>query len=239
MKDFVERTEELFKLMNRAKEENSDSYILYRNEIVELNLRLVAHVLKKYRPYTDDQYQAGCMGLIAAVDTYNKDTEVPFPNYACFCIEREIHKMYRHEKKLIENILASQMIYLDEVKYRDNEDNLDPHEMIPDILAEEELERLLEENDLTKFFETIIIPSIEEVAGNTKGQKTKVDLPKWINLEIQLFLELAEIDSQKARFNMTQMAKIVGLSLQRVRGRHQQVIEKIKKRCKELGFDVN
>ena len=78
MKDYNEHTMELLKKMK------TDEYqsLLYRNKVVEYNLRLVAHVLKKYRPYTDDQYQAGCMGLILAVDTFDEERGITFANYA-------------------------------------------------------------------------------------------------------------------------------------------------------------
>lgn len=235
MKTFTETTMELFHKI----EINPENRLWYRNMIVECNLRLVAHVLKKYRPYTDDQYQAGCMGLIVAVDTFNKNREVPFASYACFCIEREIHKMYRAQKNFIENILADQMIFLDDTTYLNNGDEVNMEEIIPDTYAEEAFSQVLEENDLSALFVKIIIPSVENVANNTKGQEVKVDLSEWKTLELRYILELAEVESQKARLNLSQIAKALGLSVQNTRNKHKRVIEAVKNTLKENGYELN
>lgn len=216
-----------------------DNSLLYRNMIVEENLRLVAHVLKKYRPYTDDQYQAGCMGLIAAVDTFNEDVGVPFPNYACFCIEREIHKMYHRETRLLENVFKDSMIYLDAQTEFQNGDEVDIKETIADILAEADFDKMIQEYDLNTLFETIIIPAVEEIADNTQGQKTKIDMELWKKLELQYILEFAQIYSQKARFNLSQMAKVLDVSVQNIKNRHVRVIELIKKKCIERGYEID
>jgi RNA polymerase sigma factor (sigma-70 family) len=234
MTNFVGRTVELFNKMKV----NPSSRLLYRNEIVEINLRLVAHVLKKYRPYNDDQYQAGCMGLIVAVDTYKEEKGVPFPNYACFCIEREIHKMHRDGNKLIENILKDSLIYLDEKTTITNGDEMCIGELIADPLADEGFMKVLQDNNLENFFEKVIIDSIETIAGNTKGLNTKIDLTQWKSLEIRYILELAQVESQKARLNLSKMAKILDMSTQNIRNRHERVIDCIKKRCNELGYTV-
>ena len=60
------------------------------NKVVVLNMPLVHTVLSKYKPYTEDQVQIGYLGLISASRTYKITRGVPFYNYACFCIEREI-----------------------------------------------------------------------------------------------------------------------------------------------------
>jgi uncharacterized protein YfbU (UPF0304 family) len=179
------------------------------------------------------------MGLILAVNTYKKETGVPFANYACFCIEREIHKMHKQEGKLIENILANNMIYIDSYKAINDEDDISQHDVIPDVLAEEELDRLLEENDIQEFFNQIIIPSIQDIAGRSQVVHRKVDMEFWTNLEIQLFLELAEVDSQKARINFKRMAEALNISIPNVKGKHSRVIARIKERCKERGYDVD
>ena len=96
MVNYTDETNRLFNL----KKELSDKYDIQmvRNKIVELNLRLVPHVLKKYTPYTDDQLQVGYIGLIVAADTYNVDRNVPFASYACFCIERHLQMEYKSQK---------------------------------------------------------------------------------------------------------------------------------------------
>lgn len=216
-----------------------DNKLWYRNSIVEINLRLVAHVLKKYKPYTDDQYQAGCMGLIIAVDNFNDAIGVPFHNFACFCIEREIHKQHRVQKTFIENIFAENMVYLDSSTMLKNGDEVDYNDIIPDTLSEEDFNNVLDEYDLSNLFSQFIVPCVEMIAGKTKGQETKVDINEWKNLELRYILELANIESQKVRFNLSQMAKSLGLSVQNVRNRHARVIETVKVMLKESGYNVD
>jgi RNA polymerase sigma factor (sigma-70 family) len=236
MNNYMEKTIGLLKKM-KLEEERA---LLYRNEIVELNLRLVAHILKKYRPYTDDQYQAGCMGLIVAVDTFDETRNIPFPLYACFCIEREIHKMHRKQERMFENVFKDNLVYLDDTSSAKQGDDeaLAVSELIADPTTDDEFMKVLQDNDLEDFFSKVVIQSVEEVAYNTKGQQTKFDIKEWISLEIRYILELAEIDSQKARLNLSTIAKILGMSPQNIRMRHQRVINVIKHRCNNIGYHI-
>ncbi len=228
----LEKTLKLFEKM----EKNPENKLYYRNLIIEENIKLVPHVLRRYRPYTDDQFQAGCLGLIVAVDTFNPTKEVPFPMYACFCIEREIHKMYKEERRRIENVFAEKMVYLDAPVRIKNDDEALQGDLISDVLAEEEYNRIIEEYDLKKLFKEIIEPCVRAVAQNTKGQATKVNIEDWIKLELLYILDLASIDSQKVRLNYSKMAKHLGLSVQNVRNRHLRVIKLIRKKLTERGY---
>ena len=61
-----------------------------RNILVEHNLRLVAHVVKKYyasREDQDDLVSIGTIGLIKAVSTFKPDKNIRLATYACRCIE--------------------------------------------------------------------------------------------------------------------------------------------------------
>jgi RNA polymerase sigma factor (sigma-70 family) len=233
--DYVEETNKLFYKI-KVDPENK---IWYRNCIVEKNIKLVPTVLRKYMPYTDDQYQAGCLGLIIAVDTYDATLEVPFSSYACFCIEREIHKQYKKQQKSIETILAKNMIYLDENTTLKNGDTVRKSETIADIMAEESFDEVLEQNDLSLLFQKVITPSVENVASRTGGQHVKIDLEMWKKMELRYILEMAEIESQKARFTLAQMANELNVSLKNIRDRHRRVIAAIKVKCKEEGYDVD
>ncbi|MBQ4576279.1 MAG: RNA polymerase sporulation sigma factor SigK [Firmicutes bacterium] len=74
-----------------------------RNRLVEHNLRLVAHIAKKYtgneRSF-DDLISIGTIGLIKAVDTYKRGKSVRLATYAAKCIENEILMYIRSSKKL-------------------------------------------------------------------------------------------------------------------------------------------
>ena len=64
-----------------------------KNKLVEHNLRLVAHIIKKYYHCVSDQddlVSIGTIGLIKAVNTYNPDKKIKLSSYASRCIENEI-----------------------------------------------------------------------------------------------------------------------------------------------------
>jgi len=69
--------------------------------LIERNLRLVAHVVKKYQNIDedmDDMISIGCIGLIKAIDTFDVN-KGRLATYACRCIDNEILMMLRNKKK--------------------------------------------------------------------------------------------------------------------------------------------
>ena len=73
-----------------------------RNMLVEHNLRLVAHIVKKYdtkEAMTDDLISIGTIGLIKGIDTYNGDRKTKITTYAARCIQNEILMHFRSQKK--------------------------------------------------------------------------------------------------------------------------------------------
>lgn len=73
-----------------------------RNILVEYNLRLVAHIIKKYNNFerdTDDLLSIGTIGLIKAINTYDTEKGNRLVTYASRCIENEILMMLRQERK--------------------------------------------------------------------------------------------------------------------------------------------
>lgn len=74
-----------------------------RNKLIEHNLRLVAHIVKKYENTYDDKddlLSIGTIGLIKAIDTYNDDKGTKLATYAAKCIENEILMQLRMNKKI-------------------------------------------------------------------------------------------------------------------------------------------
>lgn len=70
--------------------------------LIEHNLRLVTHIIKKYQHLEDDiedLISIGTIGLIKAVTTFNLNKNTKFATYACRCIENEILMMLRAKKK--------------------------------------------------------------------------------------------------------------------------------------------
>ena len=74
-----------------------------RNILVEHNLRLVAHIVKKYYAQTGDQddlISIGTIGLIKGISTFKPDKNVRLATYASRCIENEILMHFRAQRKL-------------------------------------------------------------------------------------------------------------------------------------------
>ena len=87
-----------------------------RNQLIEHNLRLVAHIIKKY--YTqngdqDDLISIGTIGLIKGVSTFKPDKNVRLATYASRCIENEILMYFRSQKKLQGEVSLSDSIDTD------------------------------------------------------------------------------------------------------------------------------
>ena len=73
-----------------------------RNELIERNMRLVAHVAKKYQSPEDemeDLISIGTIGLIKAVETYKEDYRSRLATYAARCIDNELLMHFRAKKK--------------------------------------------------------------------------------------------------------------------------------------------
>ena len=82
-----------------------DSYA--REQLIEHNLRLVAHIAKKYESKNDlmeDLISIGIIGLIKAVDSFSNDKGVRLATYSAKCIENEILMHLRSNKKNTKNV---------------------------------------------------------------------------------------------------------------------------------------
>lgn len=119
-----------------------------RSKLIEHNLRLVAHIVKKFESFnenSDDLISIGTIGLIKGVDTYNPDKPVKLITYAAKCIENEILMYIRQNRKsqndislndsigydkdgneiaLVDVIKEEEIDYLKEVDFKDNVDLL-------------------------------------------------------------------------------------------------------------------
>ena len=73
-----------------------------RNTLVEHNLRLVAHILKKYYAQTDDVddlISIGTIGLIKGINTFNPERNIKLATYCAKCVENEVLMYFRSQKK--------------------------------------------------------------------------------------------------------------------------------------------
>ncbi len=91
-----------------------------RNILIERNLRLVAHVAKKYSSTNidqDDLISIGTIGLIKGINSFNMDKNIRLATYVARCIENEILMFLRTSKK------TKAEVYLNEPIGKDKDDN--------------------------------------------------------------------------------------------------------------------
>ncbi len=87
-----------------------------RNKLIEHNLRLVAHIVKKFEHdinIQDDLISIGTIGLIKGIDTYSSNKNVKLTTYCARCIQNEILMYYRSNNKYNKNISINDSIGYD------------------------------------------------------------------------------------------------------------------------------
>lgn len=88
----------------------------YRNKLIEHNLRLVAHIVKKFETKykeTDDLISIGTIGLIKGIDSYDTSKNIKITTYAARCIENEILMFFRSNKKYGNDVSLNDYIGVD------------------------------------------------------------------------------------------------------------------------------
>lgn len=87
-----------------------------RNKLIEHNLRLVAHIVKKYDHKVDDSddlISIGTIGLIKGVDSFSSKKGTRLTTYCARCIENEILMYFRSDKKNSKNISLNESVGFD------------------------------------------------------------------------------------------------------------------------------
>ena len=115
-----------------------------KEKLIEHNLRLVAHIVKKYNSPDrdlDDLISIGTIGLIKAVNTFDLNKGGRLVTYAARCIENELLMMIRQEKKILREVSLYEPIGTDQ------EGN---HISLLDIISTEEAELI--EQYLHKYY---------------------------------------------------------------------------------------
>ncbi len=87
-----------------------------KNKLIEHNLRLVAHIVKKYYSSPDEQddlISIGTIGLIKAITSFNADKGIRLATYAARCIDNEILMYFRSLKKTAQDVYISDPIDTD------------------------------------------------------------------------------------------------------------------------------
>lgn len=136
-----------------------------RNILVEKNMRLVAHMIKKYacaEKDTQDLISVGTIGLIKAVNTFNPDKKIRLATYAAKCIDNEILMMLRNDKKKMQELSLYEPIGTDkegnDITFIDVVGD-ETRDDVGEMLTAEQLKCIYDnmENILTEREKTIII----------------------------------------------------------------------------------
>ena len=87
-----------------------------RNQLIEHNLRLVAHIVKKFETHpgdTDDLISIGTIGLIKGVDSFSSNKGVKITTYCARCIENEILMYFRSNNKYNKDVSINEAVGYD------------------------------------------------------------------------------------------------------------------------------
>lgn len=139
-----------------------------KNELIEHNLRLVAHVVKKYYAANceqDDLISIGTIGLIKAVNTFKCDKKIRLATYAARCIENEILMHFRNLKKTAQDVYISDPIDTDK-----NGNTLTLIDIIADESnIEDEIDRKLKIEMLQKIYDKTLSKREREIINMRYG----------------------------------------------------------------------
>lgn len=106
------KAEEEYDCLIRCKQGDIEA----KNVLIERNLRLVAHVVKKYHSTNrdmEDLISIGTIGLIKAINSFDAEKGTRLATYASRCIENEILMMLRNERKFIKEVSLHEPIGVD------------------------------------------------------------------------------------------------------------------------------
>lgn len=155
--------------------------------LIKHNLRLVAHIAKKYKNQNndlDDLISIGSIGLMKSIKTFSYEKGNSFSTYASRCIENEILMTFRSDKKNVNSV------YLDDVISVDKDgNNLSLYEVLND--NETSIDTQVENNILYKKIEKIILRKLnkreKEIIIKRYGlcgeiPKTQIELASEMNI---------------------------------------------------------
>ena len=157
-----------------------------RNKLIEHNLRLVAHIVKKFESNVqdvDDLIGIGTVGLIKGIDTYSIDKKVKLTTYAAKCCENEILMYFRSNKKNVKNVSIYEGISFDkegnEITILDILKTKDP-DYLEDIYVKDNI-------ILLKKYLSILTKREKEIIDmryglNKKEEKTQKEIAKHLGI---------------------------------------------------------
>lgn len=178
-----------------------------RNKLIEHNLRLVAHIVKKYYMSTSDQddlVSIGTIGLIKAVDTFDADKGIRLSSYAARCIENEILMFFRNCKKSAQDVSMNEPIDTD----KDGNALILMDVMATEDLIVDELDTKIKSEQLYRYIDEVL-PERERIIINLRyglGGKiplTQREVAKKLNISRSYVsrIEKKSLLTLKKRFN--------------------------------------
>lgn len=158
-----------------------------RNILIEHNLRLVAHVAKKYTNYqkdSDELISIGTVGLIKGISTYKSTKGSRLATYAARCIDNEILMYLRSAKKLQNNISLQSAVGIDK---EGNEVTLEEKLADPTPSIEETLSNTAEQKVLQSIIDKVLTNREKFIINlryglNNKKEKTQREIASSIGI---------------------------------------------------------
>ncbi len=175
-----------------------------RNKLVEHNLRLVAHIVKKYYNTgadNDDMISIGTIGLIKAVSTFKSDKNIRLATYAARCVENEILMFFRNQKKTSQDVFIS-----------------DPIDTDKDGNALTLIDVIADNTDIA-----------EEIDTKIKIERLKVVLPVCLDERERSIIEMRYGLGGKEELTQRDIAKKLGISRSYVSRIEKSALEKLRK----------
>jgi len=185
-------------------EKSRNGDIEARNLLIEHNLRLVAHIVKKYYASgaeQDDLISIGTIGLIKAVTTFKADKGIRLATYASRCIENEILMFFRGRKK------ASQEVFISDPIDTDKDGNA---LTLIDVIADN--------RDI-----------VEELDKKMKLRKLQTVLPGCLNPREKEIIELRYGLSGRKELTQREIAKKMNISRSYVSRIEKSALEKLRR----------
>lgn len=175
-----------------------------KNKLIEHNLRLVAHVVKKYYATgceQDDLISIGTIGLIKAISTFDPEKGIRLATYAARCIENEILMYFRNLKK------RSQDVYIS-----------DPIDTDKDGNALSLIDVIADETDIE-----------EEIDTRIKLEKLKIILNGTLDNREKLIIDMRYGLNGKKEMTQKEIAKLLGISRSYVSRIEKAALEKLRR----------
>ena len=179
-----------------------------RNILIERNLRLVAHIMKKYYTQVSDQedlISIGTIGLIKGIESFDASKGARLATYAARCVENEILMHFRAQKKSAQDVSLSD--------YIDGGSDGPPLELM-DVVAEE--------GDL-----------LEELSAREQIRQLRQAIPKCLSPCEQQVIQLRYGLGGQSPKRQREVAQVTGLSRSYISRIEKRALEKLRRELEE------